>query len=244
MENRQSIVSDVPELDFTQMVIERMNQDELVIALPFLEKSRATMDEKVNFHSAIVRDCEKARDSIDRLIAAATEQVGISEESAVNQVVGDVAEEEISEAAGMPEEEISEVADVPEEEIPVAIGELSKGDVGVRCGQATASDIEHCKKYRHALVPIAKRNGGYLDVEGATKLIMSVMETKTTHHSMKGSLVRHMRDESWWEEAGKGLFKLLEVDEEDGVVYEEEAVDEPEIVNDALEGVELVPEAA
>lgn len=188
MENRQAIVGEVRELDFTEMVLKHLDGDEFSLAKPFLEKARMVMIEKTNFHSGIANECKEAVYGLDRLIAAANEQLGHEKEQEIFQE--HIADQEGQEAVQEPLE-----ADISE----------------VRCGNAAASDISHCKKYRHALAPIARLNGGFLELQGATKLIMTAMNATIPHNSMKGSLSKYMRGDPQWERINKGLYKLLEV---------------------------------
>ena len=81
----------------------------------------------------------------------------------------------------------------------------------VRCGNATADDILHCAKYRHALWSIARRNDGIVVLADATNLILAVMKPHGKHDSMKGALGKFMRTDPRWERVTRGQYRLLEV---------------------------------
>ena len=106
----------------------------------------------------------------------------------------------------------------------------------VRCGDAVAADIEGCKKYRHALYPIAKCNNGILELKGATALIMAVMKPKASHNSMKASLGKFMTSSSDWERVSRGIYHLLPEGRE--------AESVPEVVGRKLAEGELIRAAA
>ncbi len=194
MGNRRSIVSEVQELDFTEMVLEHLDGDEFSLAIPFLEKARMVMIEKKNFHSRIADECQEAVNGVDKLIAAATEQLAHEEEQEVVQ---------------------EQIAELKEQEL---VQEPQEVDISeIRCGNATAADIADCKKYRHALEPIARLNGGFLELKGATALIMAVMNPKTSSNGMKASLSKYMSTDHRWERVNRGVYRLLDSgDEDDG----------------------------
>ena len=162
--NRVSVVGDVPELEFVEMVMENMSGDKVSLAVPFLEVARIAMIEKRDFHREVVRECEETVESIDRLLDAATK------------------------ICEFPETQGADQAARQEDQEPVQV-DMSPP----RCGNATANDIIHCKKLRHALAPIARRNGGVLEVGGATELIMAVMKPKGNSTNVKSSLAKYIR---------------------------------------------------
>ena len=165
MANQISIVGDVPELDFAAMVMEHLSGDEAVMALPFLKGVRFAVAVKEDSHLGEAKKYQKTLETIDEMTAVALEMVGHQEQQEAEQ-----------EPLVVKEQEPQEV-DVSQ----------------IRCGNATAADIKACRKFRHALAPIARRNGGLLDLKDATDLIVAVMKPKSNRASMKANLGKFLR---------------------------------------------------
>ena len=179
-----SIVGDVPELNFVAMVMEQLSGDEAVMALPFLKGVRFAVTVKEDFHLGEAKKYKKTLETIDEMTAVALEMVGHQEQQEGDQ-----------------------------EPLVVKEQEPQQVDVSqIRCGNAMAADIKACRKFRHALTPIARRNGGLLDLKDATDLIVAVMKPKSNRTSMKASLGKFLRGDTRWERVGKGRYRLLEVD--------------------------------
>lgn len=212
MKTRRAIVGHVPELDFVEMVVKRLSRGQISIAQPFLETVKEVMVEKKDFHSGIV-------DFHSGIVKECQETISILDKlvAAANEMVGhQEADQEPQEAVDQEPQQV----------------DLSQ----VRCGDAVAADIEGCKKYRHALYPIAKCNNGILELKGATALIMAVMKPKASHNSMKASLGKFMTSSSDWERVSRGIYHLLPEGRE--------AESVPEVVGKKLAEGELIRAAA
>ena len=82
----------------------------------------------------------------------------------------------------------------------------------IRYGNATGADIVDCRKYRHALWPIARRNNGVVDLGKAAALIVAVMKPHGDHDSMKAGLGKFVRSDPRWERVSRGQYRLLEME--------------------------------
>lgn len=177
----KSTVADVVGQELAGIFAECFSPDENRAGLKFLQKSRALVDEMT--------------ESRDHHAALVDEYEGGI--ATIERFIGVVAKA---------------VDERKESEKAQKLEKAQEPDMwSVTCGKATAKDIKNCRKFRHALEPIAKRNGGVLELGPAVDLIMAVMKPKSDKVTMKGSLGKFIRTSTRWERIGRATYRLMEV---------------------------------
>ncbi len=113
------------------------------------------------------------------------------------------------------------------EALQIAEGDTKEGEPdGLHCGKARVTDIENCGTQRQALYIIARINGGHLDLNPASELIVAARLSKATPRSVGGNLHTYLSNSEDFEWIGPSQFRLKSDSEDELTTGDEMALTE------------------